>query len=238
MSTYGTILSYAFSRNSKLVRSTSGPGALIDEATEGVAIINRALRGLWTFGVSVNPEFFASAPQSVPGDGLGWPRPVTAQAVFLVEKTNGRIAIARVEERLLFTARAAVFQLGSVFYPCWLGPNSPHPDPAVGTGDALDFYFARFPVLGANLAASVDGVWPETFDDLLANEVAVRLLLKDGRIEEAQSVAGDRNEGLTLFAAFLREETLGMIEFVVRDSRRKPFNVAGLALPPGEEKEE
>jgi len=230
MSTYGTILNYAFSRSSKLTRSTSGPGALIDEATEGVAIINRSISGIWTFGVSVNPEWFSyeDAPDVIsPTVSAYWERPAAAFSVYLVELAGEPLRVGRVDERSKFLAKPSIYQMGRRYYPCGSSP-----DP---TQDDLDFFYALFPVLGSSTSDPVDPVLPSHFDDLLANEVAVRMLLKDGRIEEAQAVAADRNQGLQLFAGFLAQETTGLVEFAEKDSRSKQWNVSGLALPPTEE---
>src|SRR5690606_11118554 len=126
----------------------------------------------WTVGVRVNPEFFGDQV-TVPPDNHTWPRPANAMLIFWVETGLGApVDVVPLEERNDdLTTNLAVYRLGQVYRPAANGP---------GTGDSLVFFFGRRPQMPADLDAPIDSFWPGDYDELLVNECAIYLALKDG----------------------------------------------------------
>lgn len=194
MATVQQVLTAAYAKSTK-----NRPGAIGTEATELVAVVGRALQGLFALGARVNPAFFG-ASAAVAYAAPGWARPADAEAVLRIESSAGQeVVVVPLEDRQAELGKPAVYQLGQVYR----GAGNAL-DPTSGT---LTFYYARRAQVPAALADPLDPLWPEAYLELLVLEVASALALKDGRLDEVQALAAERNMWLARFVAFLEHES-------------------------------
>lgn len=195
------ILNGAYGKSTK-----NQPGTIATEATELLAVVTRALRGLYAAAARVSPSFFGIVV-TVPKDAgtSSWPRPTDAESVFRAELPDGSpVAIVPFDDRTVESALPSIYPMGSSYYPAGL-PTDP-------AGD-LRLYYSKLPDAPAGLATTIDGTWPEQFNELLILETAIYLATKDGgsgRESELQVLLQDRNRWLALFVAHLEHATAGM----------------------------
>lgn len=188
------ILTAAYSYSTK-----NRPGVIASESTELLQVVIRAMRGLFAFAARVNPTFFAESA-SVAFAGTGWPRPEGAESVFRVEQAGVEVAIVPYDDRGAEAGMPALYRFGQVYRPATAGA----PDPQSGN---LTFFYSKRPTSPATLDATVDPLWVEQFNELLALEVAIYLSVKDGRTDELASLLQQRDKWIQLFVAFLEHET-------------------------------
>lgn len=198
MATPREILIAAHAKSSK-----NNPGKIATQETELLEVFKRAFRGLWTVGVRVNPEFFGDQDTVAPSNGT-WARPADAMLIFFVEKGTGEeVDVIPLEERNSNpTGTPSIYRLGQVYRPAGTDP---------GPGDSLVFFFGRRPTMPADLDTAIDSAWPEDYNELLVNECAIYLAIKDGRAEEIEGLIAARDHWLALFVSFLETETVNVV---------------------------
>lgn len=177
------------------------PGAIASESSELLQLVIRAMRGLYAAAARINPTFFAETAV-VAYAAPGWARPQNAEAIFRIEDpAQAEVVVVPFDDRRAEPGKPAVFTFGQVYRPASAGA----PDPQNGN---LTFWYAKRPTDPANLAATLDAMWTEQFNELLILETAIYLAAKDGRDGEIGQYKGDRDRWANLFFAFLEHETL------------------------------
>ena len=201
-STPQDILNAAYAKSEKNM-----PGTIATESTELLQLVIRAMRGLYAFAARVNPMYFAEKAQVAVAAGA-WPRPVTAESIWRVEgdattvpvmAAGTEVVIVPVDDKQAESGKPAIYEFGQKFYSAG---NATDP-----TGGNLTFFYSKRPTDPANLAATLDAMWIEQFNELLVLEVATYLALKDGRADEAAALKADRDRWAQLFIAFLEHST-------------------------------
>lgn len=177
------------------------PGAIASESGELLQLVIRSMRGLYAFAARINPLFFAESA-AVNFAAPGWPRPQNAEAIFRIETAAGvEVVVVPFDDRNAEPGIGAVYEFGQVYRPA----SALAPNPQNG---ALTFFYSKRPTDPANLAATLDAMWTEQFNELLILEVAIYLALKDGRGDEVGAYKSDRDRWANLFAAFLEHESM------------------------------
>jgi hypothetical protein len=178
----------------------ASPGNIADEAVELLSVVNRALNGLYAFAARINPSFFATVVTVPFESGLGWLRPADAESVFWIELTTGaEVAIVPYEQRHMEPGRPTVYALGQYYRNTGM-PTSP-------TGGSLRLFYARRPTPASTLTSTLDYMWVEAYNELLALEVAIYLALKSDQQTELQQLQAERDSWAGRFAFFLQHET-------------------------------
>lgn len=188
------ILVAAYARSSKNI-----PGTIATEATELLALVGRAMTGLYAFAARINPCFFADQ-STISFAAPGWRRPEAAESVFRIETPAGaEVVVVPYFDRKAEEGLPAVYRLGQVYRSAGnvLDPIN---------GD-LTFFYAKRPEHPLSLNDPLDDLWVESYNALLVDEVAIYLALKDGRNEELGELKASRDSWAQLFAAFLEHET-------------------------------
>lgn len=179
------------------------PGSIATESVELLQLVIRATRGLYAFAARINPTYFAESAV-VAFAGAGWARPQQAEAVFRIENAvPAEVVVVPFDDRGAEKGLPAVYAFGQVYRPASAGA----PDPQAGN---LTFFYSKRPTDPATLAATLDALWAEQFNELLILEVAIYLSIKDGRADELVSYRSDRDRWAALFGAFLEHETLNL----------------------------
>lgn len=192
------ILDGAYTRSSK-----NRPGILMTDATEGLQLVIRSLRGLYAYAARVNPTYFG-AQTVVAFVSPGWRRPELAESIYRIETPAFvEVAVVPFDDRQAEPSMPAVYAFAQIYRPASVNA----PDPQSGN---LVFWHARRPTDPANLAATLDADWAEAYNELLMLEVAIYLALKDGRLDELAALRAERDSWATLFTAFLEHETANL----------------------------
>lgn len=188
-----------------ILRSTKNqPGDLATLDTELLAALNRSLRGAYAIAARVNPEYVGSI-ESVVGVGGAWARPLLAESVWWIERTDGReVAVVPPAERAAEPGLPSVYRLGRSY----LTVGRAGIDPTAT--EALRFYCAMRPLALAALADALPLSWDRGYDDLLILDLALYLAVKDGRLEEVPPLRAERAAWLQLYVNFLTHETAGI----------------------------
>lgn len=191
------ILEAAYSRSRKNIPKTVGT-----EETELLYVVIRAMRGLYSLAARINPVIFGDQRLVSMSNG-GWPRPEDAESVYRIETTDGtEIGIVPFDDRTLLAGmQPAVYQMGPNYFPAGNAG-----DPISGS---LRFFFSKRPAVPGTVNDALDSSWIEAYNQLLANEVAVYLAIKDNRWDEVEALKVERDQWLRLFVSFLQTETVG-----------------------------
>ena len=181
----------------------NNPGQIATESTELLQVVIRMIRKFYSIAARVNPRYFASTSDvTFPGDGLGWARPEGAESVYRIEAADGsEIVVVPEDDKEAESGMAAVFRKGKAYYSA----DGSDPD---DTADTLTFWYSKRPTDPGTLAATIDSLWEEAYNELVILEVALYLANKDGRSEEVGQLASDRDEWLRMFIMFLEHETV------------------------------
>ncbi len=179
----------------------SRPDQIASQQTELLALVYRAVRGVFAAAARVNPEYWGTS-ETVGNISGAWARPANAQTVFLIERTsdNAEVAVVPIDDRSAEMSKPAVYLLGRAYRRAFstLGPE---------TGDNLDIFYSRIPTAPDDLADTIDPEWEEVFDSFLMIETAMYLALKDGRMDEYQALQPERAKEAQLFVEFLSNAT-------------------------------
>jgi hypothetical protein len=194
--TYNDIIIAAHGYSSK-----SRPDQIATRQTELLGLASRAVRGLFAAASRLNPEYWGTSAV-VAHDGAGWPRPLNAQSVFLIKRTSDLkdVAIVPFDDPAAELSRPAVYFLGRK-YRIAASPLGPI------TGDNLTIFYSRLPNVPSNLTDVIDGEWEESFDNFLAVEIAIYLALKDGRLDEVETLKPAQMNEARLFVEFMQYAT-------------------------------
>jgi hypothetical protein len=203
-------------------RSGKNRPALVDAAPpEYLALVNRVVKTFFSVAARVNPEFFgddASLPW-VPASG-GWARPSLAEAVFYLERTGDEeVVVVPYGERNVDPGQPRVYRLGGYY-------RQAGADALPAESETLTALFSRQAPLCATIDTAIDASWPENFNGLLVEEVAIYLALKDGRVDEVGQLRASRDSWLRLYLAHLEHETLGVVRKFSPD-----YMVTGTIVP-------
>lgn len=193
MSTPTDIITAAYGRSAK-----NRPDEIATKATELLAVVGRAIKGIYSFAAEINPEFFGKSAVVGFTSG-GWPIPADTELVFRLELDDGTevVKVPRTQ-RDAETGRPAVYQLGRKLFTA--GNAS---DPTSGN---LTFIYSQHGIQPATVDTAFDASWITDFDGFLVEEVALYLIIKDGRSEEFAAVVDARDRWARRFAARLEHE--------------------------------
>lgn len=189
------ILNMAYPKSTDFV-----PGQIASESTELLDLVGRSLRGLYALGARINPLVFAtSATEAAPGASTPWPWPDDVEAFLRIENdtAGGEVVVVPFDDRDAEEGLAAVYYLGRNFYEAG---NANDPDPST---DDLKYWYSKRPAIPATVSTALDSSWLETFNELLALEVAIYLALKMGKGDLAGALRTDRDDELKLYVAHL-----------------------------------
>jgi hypothetical protein len=190
------ILDAAHARSTK-----NDPGLIATQATELLKVVIRAMQGIYAYAARINPTFFAEQID-VPFAAGGWLRPSLAESIWRIEDpTLAEVVVVPYDDRVKAEPTIpAVYEFGQKFRPATaLAPNP--------QGGSLTFFYAKRPADPANLAANLDALWTEQYNELLIDEVAIYLALKDGRMDELSILRSEREPWVARFTAFLEHAT-------------------------------
>lgn len=201
MTTPRDILVAAFGTSSK-----NRPEQITPRSDELFEVAMRAMRGIYSFGAEVNPEYFGDSEQVALTAGAPgyWARPAKAESIWYIENPGGKEVI--VVPRTQLTAdigRPAIYRLGRKFYSAG--------NPLDPTSGALRFFYSARAVKPGTVDAPFDDSWPSDFDGFLVEETAIYLALGDGRADEAALHVADRDKWAQRFAKFLEHETVNVV---------------------------
>jgi hypothetical protein len=193
-------------------KSRKNQPTITDEASDGLAFVNRTVRAMFAVAARVNPLYFGKYTDVAFASG-GWARPAAAESIFFLEHAGDEVAVVPMWDKAAETSMKAVYRLGAAFTPAG-NVNDP-------TSGSLRFYYADSSVDAALITDPIDARWPTRFDELLALEVAIYLAVRDGREEERPGLVDQRDFWLRLFIAHLEHETV---------NERRRFNLRPRAL--------
>lgn len=184
------------------------PGTIATESTELLQLVIRSLRGLYSVAARVNPIFFAEDADVTLAAGA-WGRPETAESIYRIERVAGttggtgsdgdEVVVVPFDDKKAEEGMGALYEFGQAFKPAG---NALDP-----TGGDLKFYYAKRPTDPADLDATLDALWQESYNELLILETAIYLAMKDTRSEEVTNLKGERDVWAGLFIAFLEHAT-------------------------------
>jgi hypothetical protein len=207
------IIAAAIGRSSKNradVIATSG--------TELLRLINSTYRGAYAIAAEVNPVYFATSAD-VAYAAPGWARPSNAENVFRIEIVGGaEVAVVPYDDQIAEGGLPSVYPFGRIYVPTG-SVNGPL------ITDSLRIFFSKLPTVLAAVGTSLEAAWPTQFDNLLIEDVATYLAIKDGRSEEAKVLSQERNRWLVMYVKFLEHETTNLRR---RFGQRKQFNTQSI----------
>lgn len=194
-STYEDIITAAHGYSSK-----SRPDEIATRRTELLALMYRAVRGVYAAASRVNPEYWATS-MVVSNLSGRWARPERALSVLRIEKGDGtEVAVVPLDDRKAERSKPSVYLLGRGYRAAQSGLG---PAPT----DDLTFFYSYVPPAPDALTDVIDDDWEDTFDNFLAIECAMYLALKDGRMDEFQSLGPERMKEAQLFVEFMQSAT-------------------------------
>ena len=177
------------------------PGKIAAEGTELLGVANRALRATFMVAARVNPFFYMDS-EDVSYAAPGWAYPDNAEAIYRIEMADGtEVVVVPFDDRDAESGSPAVYRAGQVFRQA-----DPTGDPE--TTDDLTIYFTRIPTDAATTATAMDTAFPVSYRELLVLEIAIYLALKDGRMDEAEVLKGQRDSWLQMYMAHLEHEVM------------------------------
>ncbi len=164
------------------------PGVIADEATELLGVVNRTLGAFYTISIQFDPTYFGTKSSVAESSG-SWAEPEDAASIFYLEQDSNQkeVVVVLIEERDAEPDSPSVYALGRTLYAAGGGQ-----DP-VGN---ITMYYTKEPTNASNLDTALDASWDEAHNELLIQEVALYLAIKDGRTEEYPGLLGRRNAEL------------------------------------------
>lgn len=179
------------------------PNTIATDATELLGLVTRILRRYYAVAARIQWETFG-LKDVVEEDSGGWPFPENVESLARVELEDGTLVrIVPIDDRALGVPEPSVYELGGKLYPAG---NAADPDPAA---DDLVFWYAKRPDDPATINDVVDALWAEQFNELLHFDIAAYLAVKDGRDDELQSLAAQRENWYALYTAWLEHRVQG-----------------------------
>lgn len=178
------IINRAFGR-----RTANDPGKLATPK-ELVGVLSDTIRQLYAQVAAVGPRYFAAVSALTGPTGGKWPMPADAIVVWRAEDSTGKeVKIVDIGDKDA-ESPPRIFEIRPGFYSVGYVPTAAEiadgmaADPTNGT---LKFYYAKqHPPLDTALdpaAITLDASWPPQHNDILVDELAYYLAVKDGRSE-------------------------------------------------------
>ena len=201
MATVQQVLNYAYAKSSK-----NQPATIGTEAVELLEEVQRILTGAFQIAGVVNPIRMATSTPVV-GVGSVWARPAAAETIFRIEDATGaEVAVVPIDDKLCCEPQKALFELGSDFIADAGQTNPP------GATDTLTFFYSSWPVRPTpdDLTGTIDPLFPDAYVNLLSLQLAIYLSRKDGRMDEVQVLAEERNAWLGRYVAWLQHGTANL----------------------------
>lgn len=172
-------------------------GQIASQEGELLALVGRALRGLFAFGARINPMAFATSTTQAGASGAWtWPDDVESWIRLEDNADDSEVVVVGFDQRTAEPGKPAVYYAGRSWYPAG---NAGDPDPA---SDTLKYWYAKRADLPTTTAEALDALWIESFNELLVLEVAIYLAMKDERSEVAV-LRADRDRWLAQYIAHL-----------------------------------
>ncbi len=199
--TVDAILDMAYAKSMQ-----NNPGIIATESVELLGVVQRILDGCFAVAARVNPIMFAEKATVAPVTN-SWARPAVAESIFLVEKNSdgAEVAVVPYDDQGAESAMPCIYEYGQAFFTAF-GLSDPD-----DTTDSLDFYYARRPDILTATTDTLDAMWPEQFNELIALHVAKYLATKDsgteGRAQELQVLMGEIEAWANRYVAFLEHAT-------------------------------
>lgn len=208
-------------------RSTFNDPDKLATNAELVGVVDRRLKQLYSVVARENPLYFGKrsaatvASQRSGETVFSWARPSDAELIFRLEAgapgTAGVLTAGKEIHIVPFEDQAAemspkVYEFGQRYYS---PDGSGDPEPSA-TGDTVVFFYSkRHPDLDSSVATdhasnTLDGSWPEQFNDLVVLHVARYLATKDQRGEEVQVLMTEEASLHDVFMKHLAHENYGM----------------------------
>ena len=174
--------------------SKNQPGVIADEATELLGVVNRSLKALYHISVQFDPTYFGTST-SVVDVSSTWTEPEDVGSIFYLEQDSNQkeVVVVLIEEQNAEPDTPAVYSLGRMLIAAAGGGQIP-----VG---AITMYYTKEAADAANLDSTLDALWDEAHNELMVQEVALYLSIKDGRTEEFAGLISRRNAELSRFIA-------------------------------------
>jgi hypothetical protein len=190
---------------------------IASESGELLQLVIRTIRSLYAAGARINPYFFSESA-NVAFSAPGWARPEGAQLIYRIEAASSspptsitagtEIAVVPFEAKATEPGKPALFRFGQIYRPVSASATVAPISPQNGT---LTFYYSRRPTDPASLAATVDPLWIEDFNEIPILRIARYLALKDGRGDEVAGIDVELKEWAQQYVAFLEHETANEI---------------------------
>jgi len=198
-----TIIVAALARSAK-----NRPDYLATKGGELLDHCSRALASCYAVAARVNPTFFAGQATepftAAPALG-GWLRPAAAESILEVRHAqSGQCDVVPFDDNSS-TGRPRVFELGQAFFSKGSTGGASGVDDPPQSGN-MTFTYSQAPAVLTSLGQTFSTQWPDRFNQLLVEELAVYLALKDGRQEEIGELKANRDAWLKLFITFLEHE--------------------------------
>lgn len=193
------------------------PGKTVAEDTEGLSVANRVVRTFFQIAARVNPTFFGVI-ESINYASPGWARPALAESIYRLEELDGtEVVVVPFDQRDVEDGKPAVFRFGQVFRTAG---NALDP-----TDGALNFYYSKLPTDATQYTGTLDPMWPDSYAELAALEIACYMAAKERDQEELAYFVSQRDAWLRLYLAFLEHETANEREGY---GALRPFNTGSL----------
>lgn len=205
-----------------MAKSTKNqPGTVGTDAIELKNEVQRILQGAFAVAAVVNPTRFGITEDIVGVAGL-WARPEAAEAIVRIESaTFVEVVVVPYDDRLADDPKPSLYEFGGGFRadPAQTAPP--------GDADTLTFWYSKRPDQPQpdDETGTLDGVWPDAYNEILMLQLAIYLSRKDGREEEVQGYLPDRNGWLQRYVSWLQRGTANERR---RFGGRKVFNVETL----------
>lgn len=198
--TYEEIITNAHGYSSK-----SRPDQIATKATELLALASRSVRAIFAIAARAHPEYWGQTANTA-HDGVGWPRPANAQAVIGIQRSNDAVPVKIVP----FDDRLAELSFPSVYF---YGRKYRITGSALGpfNGDLLTIAYSRMPNKPLLLTDIIDAEWEEAFDNFVTVDVAIYLALKDGRLDEVETLKPVQQKEAQLFLDFMASANIGQV---------------------------
>jgi hypothetical protein len=177
------------------VSAKNQPDKIATQDTELLRVVNASLKACAAIAARVNPAFPFAKTADVAFSAGGWAVPSDAEAIFYIENADSdEVVVVPFDERRAALGDPAVYLLGKKLLSA--GNTL---DPTSGT---LTLWYSYRPA-DATIDGTIDANWLTDFNSLPVYDIAAYLAQKDGRIEEAQSLAASRNSWLAAYVAHL-----------------------------------
>lgn len=181
------------------------PDTIATDATELLGLVTRILRRYYAVAARIQWQAFGVKVVVSDTDMTGsWPFVESVESLARVELEDGTLVrIVPIDDRTLGAPEPSVYELGGALYPAG---NANDPDPA---DTDLVFWYAKRPDDPATINDLVDALWAEQFNELVHYDIAAYLAVKDGRDDELQSLAAQRENWYALYTAWLEHRVQG-----------------------------